>query len=158
MFLQNITYASAIIAVLFVPRIRAWLSEVGQLHAKPSNPQTGQNICHAIEILIKSGSDDDRRSLEITARQRLAGGLVQPFSNFWLRALLHLDAVAGVEALERALEESTASKTGAGVRLFAELFHRDYSGVGVDLGASGFTPPILLRLLRLPYPHLRIGE
>ena len=73
---------AAIIAVLFVPRIRAWLSEVGQLHAKPSNPQTGQNICHAIEILIKSGSDDDRRSLEITARQRLAGGLVQPFSNF----------------------------------------------------------------------------
>jgi hypothetical protein len=158
MFLQNITYASAIIAVLFVPRIRAWLSEVGQLHAKPSNPQTGQNICHAIEILIKSGSDDDRRSLEITARQRLAGGLVQPFSNFWLRALLHLDAVAGVEALERALEESTASKTGAGVRLFAELFHRDYSGVGVDLGASGFTPPILLRLLRLAYQHVRIGD
>jgi hypothetical protein len=88
----------------------------------------------------------------------LAGGLVQPFSNFWLRALLHLDAVAGVEALERALEESTASKTGAGVRLFAELFHRDYSGVGVDLGASGFTPPILLRLLRLAYQHVRIGD
>ena len=76
----------------------------------------------------------------------------------WLPALLHLNAVAGVEALERTLEESTASKTGAGVSLFAELFDRDYGGIGVDLGAPGFTPPFLLQLLRLAYQHVRIED
>jgi hypothetical protein len=157
-FLQNISYASAIIAVLFVPRIRAWLSEVAELDALPSNPHTGQNIGHAIEILVKGDSDDDRRFLETTARRRLAGDLVQPFANLWLRTLLHLNAVAGVEALERRLEESSATETGGGVKLFAELFHRDYSGVGVDLRAPGFTPPLLLRLLRLAYQHVRIED
>ena len=158
MFLQNISYTSAIIAVLFVPRIRAWLSEVAQFHAMPGDPQTGQNIGHAIEILVKNGSDDDRRFLEITATQRLAIGLAQPFAHLWLRALLHLNAAAGVVALEGALEEGSASKIGIGVKLFAELFHRDYSGVGVDLSAPGFTPPLLLRLLRLAYQHVRTGD
>ena len=55
MFLQNIGYASAIIAVLFVPRLRAWLSEVAQVGAMPNNPQFGQNLRQAIEILVKSG-------------------------------------------------------------------------------------------------------
>jgi hypothetical protein len=91
-------------------------------------------------------------------RRRLAGGLVQPFANLWLRTLLHLNAVAGVEALETRLEESSATETGGGVKLFAELFHRDYSGVGVDLRAPGFTPPLLLRLLRLAYQHVRIED
>ena len=78
--------------------------------------------------------------------------------NLWLPALLHLNAVAGVEVLEKGLKESAASKTGAGVQLFAELFGHDYGGIGVDLRAPGFTPPLLLRLLRLAYQHVRIGD
>jgi hypothetical protein len=72
--------------------------------------------------------------------------------------LLHLNAAVGVAALENGLEESSASKTGVGVKLFAELFHRDYSGVGVDLRAPGFRPPLLLQLLRFAYQHVRIGD
>jgi hypothetical protein len=158
MFLQNISYTSAIIAALFIPRIRAWLSEVAQLEKSPNNPQFGQNLRQAIEILVKNGNDDDRRSLEMTARQRLADGLARPFANAWLPALLHLNAVAGVEALEKGLEESAASKMGAGVQLFAELFDRDYGGIGVDLRAPGFTPTLLLRLLRLAYQYVRIRD
>jgi hypothetical protein len=94
----------------------------------------------------------------MTARQRLADGLARPFANAWLPALLHLNAVAGVEALEKGLEESAASKMGAGVQLFAELFDRDYGGIGVDLRAPGFTPTLLLRLLRLAYQHVRIRD
>jgi len=158
MFLQNISYASAIIAALFVPQIRAWLSDVAQLEASPNNPQFGQNLRQAIEILVKSGNDDDRRSLEKTARQRLVHGLVLPFAKVWLPALIHLNAEAGVEALEEGLKESAASKNDAGVQLFAELFDRDYGGIGVDLRAPGFTPPLLLRVLRLAYEHVRIVD
>ncbi|MBA3518513.1 MAG: ATP-binding protein [Rhizobiales bacterium] len=158
MFLQNISHASAIIATLFVPRIRAWLSKVAQFYARPNNAQSGQNLRQAIEILVKSGNDDDRHFIERIARQRLADGLAVPVANVWLPALLHLSAVAGVEALEKGLKESAASKTGAGVHLFAELFDRDYGGIGVDLRAPGFTPPLLLRLLRLAYQHVRIVD
>ncbi len=151
MFLQNIRHASAIIAVLFVPRIRAWLTEIAKIDAKPDNPQFELNLGQAIEILIKSGNDDDRRFLEVTSRERLADDLAVPFATVWLTALLQLNAVAGVQALEKGLKDNAASKTGAGVQLFAKLFDRDYGGIGVDLRAPGFTPPLLLRLLQLTY-------
>lgn len=157
-FLQNISHASAIIAALFVPRIRAWLSEIAQVNANPNNPQSGQNLRQAIEILIKGGNDDDRHFIEMTAKQRLADGLAVPFANVWLPALLHLNADTGVDALEKGLKDSVASKTGAGVQLFAGLFDRDYGDIGVDLRAPGFTPPLLFRLLRLAYRHVRIGD
>jgi hypothetical protein len=156
-FLQDIRHASAIIAALFVPRIGAWLSEVTQVDAKPNN-LPGQSIRQAIEILIKSGSDDDRRLIEITAIQRLANGLAVPIANVWLSALFHLNPAAGVETLEKGLEATAASKTGEGARLFAELFDRDYGNIGIDLRASGFSPPLLLRLLRLAYQHVRIED
>jgi hypothetical protein len=156
-FLQNISHASAIVATLFVHRIRAWLTGIAQAELKPNNPQSGQNLRQAIEILVKSGNDDDRRFIERTARQRLADGLAVPFANVWLPALLHLNPVAGIEALEKGLK-GAASKTGAGVQLFAELFNRDYGGIGFDLGAPGFTPSLLLRLLRLAYQHVRIKD
>ncbi len=100
MSLQNISHASAIIAALFIPRIRAWLTEIAQVDAKSNNPQSAQNFRQAIEMLVKSGNDDDCRFIEMTARQRLTEGLTVPFASVWLPALLHLNAVAGVEALE----------------------------------------------------------
>ena len=94
----------------------------------------------------------------MAAGKRLTGGLAVPFATIWLPALLHLNPVAGVEALENGLKKMAASTTGAGVALFAALFNRDHGGVGVDLHAPGFTPPLLLRLLRLAYQHVRVGD
>jgi hypothetical protein len=157
-FLQNVSHASAIIAALFVPRIRAWLTEIVQAGAKPNHPQSGQNLRQAIGILVKSGNDDDRGFIERTARIGLADNLAVPFANVWLPALLHLNPTAGIEALENGLRGSAALKTGTGVQLFAEIFDRDYGGVGFDLRTSGFTPRLLLRLLRLAYQHVRIED
>ena len=158
MFLQNISHASAIIAALFVPRIRSWLWRLRRLIPCPTTRNSDRICRQAIEILIKSGNDDDRRLIEMTARQHLADGLAVPFSNVWLPALLHLNPVAGVDALERELKESAAPKTDAGMQLFAELFDRDHGGIGFDLRAPGFTPPLLLRLLRLAYRHIQIED
>jgi ferredoxin-like protein FixX len=158
MFLQNVSHASAIVAALFVPRIRAWLTEVAKTGTKPNNPQSEQNLRQAIEILLKSGNEDDRRFIESTAKQRLANGLAVPFTSAWLPALLHLNPVAGVEVLERELKDSVVSTTGAGVQLFAQLFDRNHGAVGFDLSAPGFTPQLLLRLIRLAYQHVRIGD
>jgi hypothetical protein len=158
MFLQNISHASAIVAALFVPRIRAWLREVAKADGKPNNPQFEQNLHQGVVILLKSGNEDDRRFVESTAKQRLANGLAVPLASVWLPALLHLNPIAGVEVLEQGLKDSVVSTTGAGVQLFAQLFKRDHGGFGFDLRAPGFTPPLLLRLIRLAYQHVRIGD
>ncbi|HKO70771.1 MAG TPA: hypothetical protein VJV58_07555 [Bradyrhizobium sp.] len=156
--LQNISHASAIIAALFVPRIRAWVEEIAQAHTRSNSPESQQNLRQAIEILAKSGNDDDRAFLEMTATQRLADGIAVPFAKLWLPALLNLNPVAGVEVIENGLKDSTASKMGAGVQLFAGLFDRDYGGIGFALEEPGFTPSLLLRLLRLTYRHVRIED
>jgi hypothetical protein len=158
LFLQNISHASAIVAKLFVPRIRAWLTEVAKAEAKPNNPQSEQNLRQAVGILLKCGNEDDWRFIESIAKQRLANGLAVPFAGVWLPALLHLNPIAGVEVLEQALKDSVASTTGAGVQMFAQLFGGDHGGFGFDLSAPGFTPPLLLRLVRLAYQHVRIGD
>jgi hypothetical protein len=158
MLLQNISHAPAILAALFVPRIRVWLTEVAQVNVTPNNQEAGQNLRQAIEILIQSGNDDDRCFIETTTVRRLADGLTAPFVKTWLAALLNLNPAAGVESLEKGLKTCTASKTGVGVQLVAALFDRDHGGVGVNLRAPGFTPSLLLRLLRLAYQHVRLKD
>jgi hypothetical protein len=158
MFLQDISHASAIVAAIFIPRVRAWLAEVAKADSEPNNPQFQQNLRQAVEILLKSGNDDDQRFIELTAKQRLAICLAAPFAHVWLPALLHLNPVAGVEALEQGLENSVVSATGSATQLFAQLFDHHHGGIGFDLRAAGFTPPLLLRLVRLAYQHVRTRD
>ncbi|MET4482077.1 hypothetical protein [Bradyrhizobium sp. F1.13.3] len=117
MFLQNVSYAHPKVAALFIPRIRAWLSEVAASDAKREDPQAGQNLRQAVTILVRLGSDDDRRFVQATARERLADGLSIPYPDVWLHALLYLNAPAGIDALEQGLSASTASKYGSGVQI-----------------------------------------
>jgi hypothetical protein len=158
MLLQNILHASAIVAALFIPRIRTWLTEVAKADATFNAPQSEQNLRQAVEILLKNANEDDRLFIESTAKQRLSNDLAMPFASVWLPALLHVNPMAGVEVLELRLRDSSVSTTGAGVELFAELFDRNHGGIGFDLSAPGFTAPLLLRLLRLAYRHVRIED
>lgn len=158
MFLQNVSYAPPKVASLFIPRIRAWLSEVATSDMRPNEPQAGQNLRQAIALLVRLGSDEDRRFVEATAKGRLADGIAVSYPDIWLHALLHLNEPAGVDALEQGLSTSSASKYGSGVQIFAQLFSRDHGGLGLDLNGSGFSPSLLLRLLRLSHLHIRVEE
>ena len=150
--LQDVRYAPPILAAVFVSRIRAWLAEFNVDFPSEGNSRAEHQLQQAIDISIASGTDGDRQFVEAEATRRLAGSDLLRVA--WLPALLHLDPVAGVEALEHLLEGVEVSKTGPGVQLFASLFDGD-RGRGVDLGHTGFTPPLLLRLLRLAYQHIR---
>jgi hypothetical protein len=152
MTLQDVLYAPPILAALFAPRIRAWLAELDAIDAAKEVPQSKYRIQQAIDVLIKSGTDDDRRFLEAEAARYLTNG--DTFGDPWLSTMLHLNPAAGVEALERRLKDEVPSQDGPGVALFARLFDRDRSR-GVDLGGTGFAPTMLLRLLRLAYQHIR---
>jgi hypothetical protein len=128
------------------------------VETEPNRSESEQNLRQGTQILLRSGNDDDRRFLEAIAKQRLKGGLSVPFARVWLSVLLHLNPTAGVEAIERGLKDAAVSKTGLGVQLFAQIFHRDRGGAGVDLNAAGFTPSLLLRLVRQAYRHVQIDD
>jgi hypothetical protein len=154
--LQNISHASALVAALFIPRIRPWLMELAKIDAAPNSPTSEQNLRHAIEIMMKAGNDDDRRFIGTVAAERLSKGLSIPFASVWLPALFRLNPTAGIVVLETALKQSAISPMGAGARLFASLFDRDQ--MGVDLSAPGFTPQLLLRLARVAYQHVQTSD
>jgi hypothetical protein len=138
MFLQNVSHASAVVAALFIPRIRAWLKDEAKIDATPNNQFAKQNLQQGIEILIKAGNGDDRRFIQTVAAERLSKGLSVPFAAVWLPALLRLNPAAGVEVLEAGLAESAVTTEGSGAQLFASLFDSDR--MGVNLSAAGFTP------------------
>ncbi|WP_291566228.1 hypothetical protein [Bradyrhizobium sp.] len=144
MFLQNVSHASAVVAALFIPRIRAWLRDLAKIDATPNNPASKQNLQQGVEILLKAGNNDDRRFIETVAAERLSKGLSVPFATVWLPALIRLNPVAGVEVLEAGLAQSAVSTEGSGAQLFGSLFDSDR--MGVNLNAPGFTPQLLLRL------------
>ena len=81
MFLQNISHASSIVSALFIPRIRAWLLDISEIKAKPNAAHSDQNLRQAVQILLKSGSDDDRRFIE-----SIADGVLKTGSPHHLRA------------------------------------------------------------------------
>lgn len=157
--MQNISHASAIVSALFVPRIRTWLSEISAVDANLGDSSYPEQAARqAIEILVKNGTDDDRNFIEKIATQRSAEGIAASFTDVWLPALIHLNPIAGIEYLERRLEESAATKYGSGTKVFAILFDHDHGGIGIDLRAPRFTPALLLRLLRIAYKHVRIDD
>jgi hypothetical protein len=157
-FLQNVSYASATVAAVFMPRIRAWLAESAAAEPKSNHVASKQHVGQAVQILMKHGSDEDRRWLESLGEQTLTGGLNAPFAGTWLPVLLQRNPVAGVDALENGLRGAAVSQYGDGVKWFAQLFGRDRGGVAVNTTQPAYTPQLLLRLVRLAYKHVRVGD
>jgi hypothetical protein len=156
--LQNVGHASPTVAALFIPRIRAWLMDPSTIDLEANALVSGENLQRAVEILIRSGSDEDRQFLKSVAEQRLSGGLALPSADVWLAILLQLDPSVGVQTLETGLKDSVGSGGADGVWWFARLFGGGRQLLGVDPTGPGFTPTILLRIVRLAYQHVRIGD
>jgi hypothetical protein len=99
--LQDVSYASALVATLFIPRIRTWLREIAKIEAAPNNPSLRQNLQQGIEILMKAGNGDDRQFIEALAAERLSAGISVPFVSVWLPALLRLNQLLVLKSLRR---------------------------------------------------------
>lgn len=158
MQLQNVRYATPAVAALFVPRVREWVKDVSTVGSQSDRIPPERNLSQAVEILTVHGGSGDRQFLATTAIQRLNAGLAVPFSAIWMPVLLQINATAGVDVLEKGLRDRAVSSNGDGVRWFARLFGRDHGNTGVNPTGPGFTPQLLLRLIRLAYAHVRIAE
>jgi hypothetical protein len=75
--------------------------------------------------------------------------------HIWLPVLMHLDAAAGVDALEKVLAHLPTEVSGEAVDWFGSIFGDRHGEFQINLNEPNFTPEQLLRLLRLGYQHVR---
>jgi hypothetical protein len=150
--MRTLPYASVKVASFLVPRIREWFVQADK---KPgSNTHSERDLSAAMQILMRLGTDADRALIEKAAGQSLAKGVQESDGPLWLATLFALNPAAGVESLETGLEGAPIGEMGQGVKLLGYLFNRHGGNASIDLTGPGFSPDLLLRLLRLAYRHV----
>lgn len=158
MLLQKIGNAPEAVVAVFLPRLRQWL-DANADGASESSEETGaaQRLQQIVYMLKKHGGSDTQLHLCTLARRRLGEKLPPSFARLWLQLLMHFDAGAGIDALEDRIRTIRPERWSEAVTLFGTLFGSFFGGRhgGVNLADPQFTPPILLRLLRLSHRHVR---
>ena len=157
MLLQSIGHAPDTVIAAFMPRLRAWLDAGGD-RAGHNEDKNGAAIRlhRVIDILMKHGDLETRAHLRNLADERLRENLPASFAHVWLPTLMRLDAKAGVDALEALLRDIEPSAQSEAIGWFASLFGDRNDAI--NLSDRQFTPPLLLRLLRLSYRHVRTSD
>ena len=154
LLLQSISYAPGSVAILFLPRIRAWL-DTDRDHADDTSDIAGttRRIQQVIDVMLKHGGEDTHTHLLDVARQHLQGSLSNKLVFVWLSTLMRIDPELGVAALEDRLRTVEPEKRSEAVTWFSVLFGDRHGAI--NLRDAAFTPKLLLRLLRLAYHHVR---
>lgn len=157
MLLQNISHAPDAVIAAFLPRLRVWLDECGDLLGHNEDKSGAANrLGRVVSILIKHGNEETRKHLRDLAEKRLDGNIPASFAHVWLPTLMRLDAGAGIKALESYVADIKPSQRSEAVGWFAALFGDRHDQI--DLSNAQFTPTILLKLLRLAYRHVRPAD
>lgn len=154
MLLQNINFASNLVARLFLPRLREWLDMDGDVGESVSDlAGASARLSQVISVMLNHGDEQTEAYLLAVARQRLREKLPEGLAVVWLPTLMRLDPNLGATALEDRIRTIAPGKHSEAVKWFGFLFgdRRD----SIDLKAPAFTPQLLLRLLRLAYRHVQ---
>lgn len=155
MLLQNIGHASKPVIDIFLPSLRAWLDTKCKVRGQNENG-IAQRIGQVVNFLIKHGDKAAHEQISAVAKERLGKKISAPFAQVWLPVLMRLDASSGVDALESRIKSIRPAKRSKAVIWFGSAFGDRHGGM--DLADPHFTPPILLRLLRLAYRHVRPAD
>lgn len=154
MLLQDIHHGPTAVSAVFLPRLLDWLDTSGDLvDAGDNSTAMAERARQVIGALLEHGNPNIRARLLALAQQRLGNDLPEELAFVWLPALMRLDAVVGVDALEDRLRTVEPAERSLAVTWFGTLFH-DRRGE-INPHDSFFTPDLLLRLLRLAYRHVR---
>lgn len=158
--LQNVTHAPTVVVRLFLPHLRTWFdAHASHLIDGAGEAAALRRLERVLEALLEHGDDTTRDHIRAVAQDQLnehGGGGV--FTQVWLTTLMRLDPPTGITALERLLEPLQSAASGTAIDIFDAVFCNRDSSLRVDLQSSGFTPPLLLRLARLAYRHVRPSD
>lgn len=154
MLLQSVNFASSSVAKLLLPRLRAWLDQGEDVGDNVSDlAGVSVRLSQVINVLLKHGDDETHAYLRAVARQRLQNDPPEELAIVWLPTLLRVDPKLGVSALEDRIRAIHPEAQSEAVKWFSVLFGDPHDAI--NLKAPGFTPKLLLRLLRLAYVHVR---
>lgn len=157
--LQNVRHAPPAIAGLFVQRLHAWLeADGGRLRGGEDEAAAFDRLLFVLEILLARGDDclcDCVGAMAIEQLTELDNG---PFTLLWIATLMRLNPTLGTDALDRRLVEFEPLPDGPAIHWFTAMFGERHGDLRVNLRSSGFTPALLLRLVRLAYRYVRPSE
>ena len=159
MTLQNISHSATSVIELFLPRLEA---AVDQLHAAEgdngSHRALADRLAQIVGLLLKHGNAKFSERLSSKAVAWLEAEPGGSVAQVWVSTLMRLDPAAGVARLESILADAGTSGSNRAEGWFATLFGDRYSIPLVDPGSIGFSPAVLLRLLRLAYQQVRPSD
>lgn len=159
-YLQALRDAEPHLRGLFVPRIVSWLTgDHDRIFDDADREHAANLLRQALHVLLAHRDPEVDKLLKALA----ITGLEYPMKNSsaitWAQVLLRLDPERGIAELERLFGSTPAPAKALKEKWIAELFGDRYgSGIPVDLGAVGFSPALLLRLVLLAYAHIRQDE
>ncbi|WP_367870872.1 NACHT domain-containing NTPase [Luteolibacter sp. Populi] len=156
MLLQKIGRGPGPVIAALLPCLLEWF-DLNNTSAGSKEAGAADRLQSVSHLLEKHGDRDTLLHLRTLARERLVEDPSPPFARVWLQLLMRFDPGAGVEALENRIRTIEPAKRSEAVTLLGTIFG-GFLGArnsGVSLTDSRFTPPILLRLLRLSYQHVR---
>ena len=156
--LADFSRADHSVLEFFAPRVSAWLSTTSAaFDGEHEQARIYDHLERAIDYLLRSSSD--RSQLLGLARQRLEAAPESPFVLIWLILLLSTapeEAIASLERLVGTLARQARYRLS--VNLFAAFSDRRSARFCPDLSNPRFTPPLLLRLVRLAYAEIRLVD
>ncbi len=157
--LQDVSHAPATVIHLFLPRLRAWLyGHTGKLRDGEDMIAAVGRLRRVLETLLKHGDDEARGHIRGMAEAQLKVANDGPFTQVWLTTLMRLDPAAGTDALEHLLAPLEPAATGTAINVFGIMFSDRHGNLLVDPRKPGFTPALLLRLVRLAYRYVRPSD
>lgn len=153
--LQQLQHETQLIVGLFRTQLLQWLDSRPTVRESEDTNMAEERLRKVLNLLLAHGSEELIAQIKINAEKQLAAGLDAPYSSVWLPTLLRLSPSAGSHMLIHGLEGHETGEDSFGVmwisRLFGDCHHENL----IDLSAPGFTPELLLELLRLAYRHVR---
>ncbi len=159
MTLQNISHSATSIIELFLPRLEASLDHLDTAEGDNGNQRAiADRLAQIVGLLLKHGKAKFSERLSSKAVAWLEADTQGPVAQVWVSTLMRLDPAAGVAQLDSILADASSAGSDVAEGWFATLFGDRHSVPLVDLGSNGFTPPLLLRLLRLAYQHVRPSD
>lgn len=152
--LQYVSLAPEPVALLFIPRLRAWLDGEGDIQDAESNGAgAAWRLGQVVRAMLRNGDQETHTHLAGLGRKRLEEDLPEELAFVWLGAILRADPALGVAALERRIGGIEPAARSQAVTWFSVLFG-DYHDT-INPRGPAFTPQLLLRLLRLAFLHVR---
>ncbi len=158
MSLQNVSHAPDATVKLLLPRVMDWFREKAEKfsHNESANA-AATRLSQVIEFLLNHGDASVRDEICAKAEQVIAASPHRELLGIWLPVLLSLKPEKGVPAFEAIISPLPVERNGEAVAWFSALFGR-HGRSGADLRSEGFTPKLILRLLRLSYIHVQIAD